>query len=160
VAEDTEMVGRLLDLEEAADGRAGVRGWVRHFSATGHAVYVAAYARHQTDGIAYLNIAFPLPFANLTSILRLDSLPEGGVRLTSLPSPDRAGDEGVYFVLRRLKLRLPLQETIAVRPLNNSPAGSNSVDVSAGGPACSARHDMWFMGCLYLRLEYLLHRRL
>ncbi|MFN0069810.1 MAG: YndJ family protein [Limisphaerales bacterium] len=145
VVTEHEMEGRLLDLSDAADGRTRVRGWVRCFRETAQPVYVAAYSEHRHAGVTYMNIAFPLPGMNLTSVLRFDHAPGGAVQLTSCPGAGRGEDEGVYLVGRNWRLRLPLQETIAVR------AG-----VEANGPACRAGHDMWLFGLRYLRLEYVM----
>lgn len=149
VATEHDLRSRLLDLDDAADGRANVRGWVRQFTATGEPVYVAAYSEHRNEGVTYMNIAFPLPGMNLASVLRFDPRPGGGVRLTSLPLGDQGGDEGVYLVGRSWRVRLPLQETISVCP-EHAPGAARPGEV----PACKARHDMWLLGLRYLRLEY------
>lgn len=144
VATEHEMEGRLLDLSDAADGRARVRGWVRCFRETAQPVYVAAYSEHRHLGVTYMNIAFPLPGTNLTSVLRFDHAPGGAVQLTSCPDAEQGGDEGVYLVGQSWRFRLPLQETIAVR----------ATSAANGRPACRACHDMWLFGLRYLRLEY------
>ncbi|HVM44429.1 MAG TPA: YndJ family transporter, partial [Candidatus Thermoplasmatota archaeon] len=96
------------------DGRQNVRAWVRTYEDTGEPAYVAAYATHEERGQTYMNIAFPFPGWNLTSILRLEHLGEGGVLLTSRATPTTWGDQGVYVVGRRGRVRLPINETIRV----------------------------------------------
>jgi hypothetical protein len=152
VATERELRGRLLDLRDDADGRRRVRGWVREFRATGEPVYVAAYSEHYEAGAACMNIAFPLPGMNLTSILRFEPLPGGAAQLSSRPRAAVAGGEGVYLVGNCWRIRLPLQETIAVTP--GQPAGGTGHDVGPAGMECHARHDMWFLGLPYLTLIY------
>lgn len=135
----------ILPLRDEVDGRQNVRAWVRTYAATGKPVYVAAYAAHREKGCTYMNIAFPLPFGNLTSILRLESAPSGGLSLTSLPAGPEGndqGDEGVYFVTRGMPIRLPINETISV-----------TVSAPEGG-LVTARHDMWIFGIKFLTLDY------
>src|SRR5262249_45465496 len=123
-------VSRLVALDDGRDGRANVRAWVRWYADSGEAIYAAAYATHALGSQVYMNIAFPIPLGNLTSILRLAALDVGGkpdgVLLTTLPAPGQPGDEGVYFANRLLPVRLPFDETNRVLP------------VAAGGQAHSA----------------------
>lgn len=154
VAEEREMISRLVDLSDAADGRANVRGWVRQFRATRQPVYVAAYSTHRTAHVAYMNIAFPLPGGNLTSILRMDHHGGTGIRLDTRPSGDNAGDEGVYLVGKRIRVRLPMQETITVTPAPLATVPSASGERADSKVGCVARHDLWLFGLHYLRLDY------
>jgi hypothetical protein len=109
------------------------------------AIYIAAYSSHARDGHRAMNIAFPLPWSNMTSILRMDLRDDGGVSLTTLPRDEaRDGDQGVYLVVSGRGLRLPLDETIDVWA---------NADGSLG-----AIHDMWIFGIRYLRLDYQLFR--
>lgn len=96
-----------------------------------------------------MNIAFPLPWSNMTSILRMEAAP-GGLALTTLPRTDGHGDEGVYLVTRFLPIRLPFNETITVwheEAPANVPAGAEQGCVLA-------RHDMWCCGLRFLTLDY------
>jgi hypothetical protein len=112
-----------------------------------------------------MNIAFPLPFSNMTSILRLyqdgDSL-----ILTSLSGQEK-GDEGVYLVTSWLPVRLPINETIRVwtaddTSSNPSTIGSRIADAIAAKPAdlpvtVIAKHDMWLFGIRFLTLNYYIY---
>ena len=144
--------GAIVAVDDRADGRERVRGWIRTDLLTGTPLYVAAYSSHVLRGERYMNIAFPLPFSNMTSILRLDhDTPEGtGLSLTSL-ARERApgGDQGVYLARPGLVLRLPLNETIRVwRPeQRDDPA-----------VVLRARHAMWLLGRKYLVLDYFIER--
>lgn len=145
---EERITSRILPLRSEADGRENVRAWVRHYTETGKAVYAAAYSQHSYAGRTFMNIAFPLPGGNLTSILRLYSYEQSGapaLALTSLPDDAGPGDEGVYFVwnLGRLQwpLRLPVNETIRVRQ-------------DTGAERLLAEHVMWIFGVRCLILEY------
>lgn len=138
-----DMDSRILDVDDAVDGRSNVRGWVRRWRHSGRPVYVATYAEHcDDDGRRYMNIAFPLPGSNLTSILHLAGDGAGGVILTSLGT----GDQGVYLGLGGRPLRLPLDETIHVRP-------------GDAAETLTATHAMWLAGVPYLTLSYRIWRR-
>lgn len=130
----------IVAVRDAADGRPNVRAWVRTYVASGEPVYVAAYSTHEERGQTYMNIAFPFPGWNLTSILRIEAFGEGGVLLTSRATPTTWGDQGVYAVGGRWRLRLPINETIRVW--------------TDDGATVLARHDMWFGGVRFLTLDY------
>lgn len=167
---------QILPIRTAADGRAGVRAWIRTYADTGRACYVAAYAEHRRQNITYMNIAFALPGGNMTSILRLDSLPDAPQRLklsTWFPQ-GQPGDQGIYFVLRAkgfsLPIRLPLNETITVWCQNDAGSlGAAQPDDRQGdgdrsnrlpdSAALRARHDMWLCGRPFLTLDYFIYAR-
>jgi hypothetical protein len=136
----------IIPLSDALDGRERVRGWVRVYTNLRQAVYVAAYASHFHNHNRYMNIAFPLPLGNLTSVLRLETPAEndGGMLLTSYST--RQGDQGVYFVNCVLAVRLPINETIRIYQLE-SPTGD-----------IQAEHKMWLFGVHFLTLYYTIVR--
>ena len=138
-AGETQVGSRILAVDDAVDGRTRVRGWVRTYAGTGRAIYVAAYSTHCYRDVTYMNIAFPLPRGSLASILRLDSIPGGGVLLTTLHAEKTDGDQGVFYANRLLPIRLPMNETIRVWTEDGKVA---------------ARHDMWLFGIRFLTLEY------
>lgn len=135
--------GRIVAVEADADGRAGVRGWVRQLGEGGPPASVAAWATHRDPaGQVYMNVAFPLPWANLTRLLRVDHDPArpGGLVLTSCSQgQDDRGDQGVYLATAVGGLRLPLNETIRVW---------------AEEGRVRARHRLWALGLPALLLEY------
>lgn len=133
--------GTIQSLNEDQDGRAAPRGWTRIDAKSGRSIYVAAYSMHKSNDVTYMNISFPLPLSNMTSVLHVEHLEgrdTGAIRLTTLRSNNNLGDQGVYLVLRSYGLRLPLNETI---------------DVWFDG-ALKAQHKMWFLGWNYLSLSY------
>lgn len=155
-SEQDNIESRLLPLDDSIDGREGVRGWVRTYLGTDKAMYVAAYATHSQMGNTYMNIAFPLPGGNLSSILHI--APEssgsihGGVILSTLAASDPGGDQGVYYVNPVIPVRLPIDETITVWPVDPSDRAAKL----PGGqePVMRARHQMWLFGLNFLNLDY------
>ena len=155
---------RIVALDDARDGRTNVRGWVRTFAKDGSAMYVAAYATHAHEGVAYMNIAFPLPFGNLTSVLRMDPLFVGGAELgveLTTRGPSRApNDAGIWFVARGLgALRLPMHETVRVWGASTRvpPHAINATELP--GATVLARHELWLLGLRYLTLDYVIRPR-
>lgn len=153
----------ILPLDDTLDGRTNVRAWVRTYRGTGAAIYAAAYAAHSFEAQTYMNIAFPLPGGNLTSILRLEALPDragpSGVLLTTFHAPDAIGDEGVYFANRILPLRLPIDETIRVWPAGGGDDRARTGEPATAGATVLARHDMWLCGLRCLTLHYAIFPR-
>jgi len=151
--------GAIVAVDDAADGRERVRGWIRTFASGGTPIYVAAYASHVLHGVRYMNIAFPLPFSNLTSILRLDhDAAEGGLALTSCAIEDApGGDQGVYLANRLLPCRTPFNETIRVWAAAETPATEPPCDDPS--VVLRAKHELWLFGLKYLELHYFIARR-
>ncbi|WP_257457900.1 YndJ family protein [Archangium lipolyticum] len=151
--------GAIVAVDDGADGRERVRGWIRTYESDGSPIYVAAYSSHVAGAMRYMNIAFPLPFSNMTSILRLDHDAPGGtgLRLTSCAQEEApGGDQGVYLANPLLPLRLPLNETIWVWSAGGTPATEPPCDDPA--VVLRARHEMWFFGRKYLELHYFIQR--
>lgn len=150
------LASRLVAVDARADGRAAPRSWVRTYP-DGRALYVAVYSRHEHEGRAYMNIAFPLPGGNLSSLLRMDRLGRG-VRV----STRLGGDCGVYFALRVgqrvLPLRLPLSETIDVWPASDPLAPAALSDWGRGFELV-ARHTLWLFGVRVVSLRYAMRRK-
>ncbi len=164
------VTSRIVALRGDRDGRPTPRGWVRTYRGTagdeGEALYVAAYSSHLRDALRYMNIAFPLPGCNMTSVLRLDPYPPRGLALSTRPvdSAPHDGDQGVYLATPLGALRLPLDEVIEVWDAASDPSWPVSLGVPEGvereAVKALARHDMWCFGLRYLRLTYYLTRRL
>jgi hypothetical protein len=146
------ITSRIVALDAGADGRASPRAWIRTY-ADGRALYVAAYATHRRDDRAYMNIAFPVPAGQLSSILRMDHLGDG-VRV----STRLGGDCGIWLVLFGIALRLPLSETIDVWTVDD-PAAPAALRTWAAGYTTVARHQLWLCGVRYLTLDYAMRVR-
>ncbi|MBA3805744.1 MAG: YndJ family protein [Acidobacteria bacterium] len=156
-AED-RIESRILPITDSIDGRIGVRAWVRTYEGTEKAMYVAAYATHQARGNTYMNIAFPYPGGNVSSILHMSCLGEEdeaarGIVLSTLPRVHAGGDQGVYFSNRLLPVRLPINETITVWAIDKKDAPFN-VPVTTANVVVLARHEMWLFGIKFLELDY------
>lgn len=155
---EDRIESRILPIKDAVDGREGVRAWVRTYEGTERAMYVAAYATHRARGNTYMNIAFPYPLGNISSILHMTALGEEkgtmrGVILSTLPRVHAGGDQGVYFANRLLPVRLPINETITVWAVDKSDAPFN-VPVTTANAVVLARHEMWLFGIKFLELDY------
>lgn len=174
-----ELESRFARVAPAADPREGARAWVRT-RADGEgtradsgddetAVFVAIYAHHEHDGVRYVNIAVPLPGANLNTVLRPENLGDGsgGVELTTFSSredgrdgrdesedrrDERDGDEGLYLVTPWENFDLPLDQRFRVRPADrDGGSADNSVRSDA---AVVATHEMWLFGRRFLTIRY------
>jgi hypothetical protein len=151
--------GSIVAVDDAVDGRERVRGWIRTYESDGSPIYVAAYSSHVAGAMRYMNIAFPLPFSNMTSILRLDHDAPGGtgLKLTSCAQEEApGGDQGVYLANPLLPLRLPLNETIWVWSAEGTPPTEPPCEDPA--VVLRARHEMWLFGRKYLELHYFIAR--
>lgn len=148
----------LLPVDDSLDGRENVRAWVRTYEGTKSAMYVAAYSTHTVRGNTYMNIAFPYPGGNVSSILHLSCLGEEkdnarGIILSTLPRANMGGDQGVYFANRLLPVRLPINETITVWAADKKDAPFN-VPITTENVRVLARHEMWLCGLKFLELDY------
>lgn len=157
-SENAAMTSRILPIRDKPDGRSNVRAWVRHYNDSGKAIYAAAYASHRYWDRTFMNIAFPIPGGNFTSILRLTHLEApgdaGGIALSSRPHPTNPGDEGIYFANRISPVRLPINETITVYE-----RGMPGADVIQCDGEIVAFHRMWLFGVVFLELEYCICRK-
>jgi YndJ-like protein len=150
------IASKIVAVDPGADGRQAPRSWIRTFPDS-RALYVAVYSTHRRAGRAYMNIAFPLPGGNLTSVLRMDHLGDG----VSV-STQRGGDCGIWFVLRllgrSLPIRLPLSETIEVWAAADpqAPAAPRAL---LPGASTVAVHRLWLFGVHFLTLRYAMKPR-
>ena len=100
-----------------------------------------------------MNIAFPVPGGQLSSVLRMDHHGRG-VRV----STRLGGDCGIWLVLFGLPVRLPLSETIDVWTIDD-PDAPAALRGWAAGYSTIARHELWLCGVHYLTLEYAMRPR-
>ncbi|MFP3390327.1 YndJ family protein [Brevibacillus sp. SIMBA_040] len=138
----------ILPIQDVKDGRDNVRAWVRTYTKSKTAIYAALYSTHLSECTRYMNIAFPLPYSQMTSILSLQNDSEGTLVLTSWPSEVTSGDQGVYLVINQKAIRLPINETIAVWKDPESLEGN-----------IEAKHHMWLFGMKFLTLEYRIYKK-
>ncbi|MDG4656324.1 YndJ family protein [Ectobacillus antri] len=133
-----EMYGKIVGIRSAADGRDNVRAWLRS-NEKGEAIFIALYAQHTFQGETYMNVALPLPFSNMTGILRLYN-DEQRLILTSRLRTDGQGDEGTYLYIKYMTVRLPIDETFVV--------------IAEDDMRLSAQHDMHICGIRFLTVNY------
>lgn len=138
----------ILPIRDEKDGRPDVRAWVRTYTASKQAIYAALYSTHVSAGTRYMNIAFPLPYSQMTSILHLRHGADNTLVLTSWLQEGNSGDQGVYLVIDQKAIRLPINETITVWKDPAAPQGS-----------IEALHEMWLFGMKFLTLEYHIFRK-
>lgn len=158
-----EIDSRIIPVDSRCDGRLYVRGWVRTYRETQMPVYVAAYSWHLHQEQVYMNIAFPLPGGNLTSVLYLAEVPVPGsettaLRLSSLPEV-YFGDQGVYAVHYPWAMRLPLNETITVWAAGMMGFPELNPPQDLADAPLLATHDMWFLGLHFLTLHYYIYKK-
>lgn len=134
-----EMEGIIVPINSLRDGRQKVRAWMRWDKQTKKMIFVAVYSQHTTENKTYMNIALPLPFGNMTGILRLSNDNDDGLILTSLPQKEKIGDEGIYYFFGKLRMKLPLNEKFHIRMHQSE---------------ISATHKMWIFGIPFLTIEY------
>ncbi len=134
------LTSRIVAIDADDDPRDGARAWIRT-DESGTAVFVAIYASHLRNGSRYVNIAAPLPWSNLSTVLSVRPLDRGdgpaGIELTTKTA---TSDEGLYFVTLLGAIALPLQQTFRVW-----------VDDEDG---IRARHEMWVFGTRFLTVDY------
>lgn len=139
----------LAAVPAAADPRESVV-WTRTDPESGAAVFVAVYATHEHDGVRYANVAVPLPWSNLSTVLRpvaIDGDEDGdGVAFTT----DGPGDGGLYLVTPLGPLDLPMDQRFRVWPAGASGAPESPV----AGADLVATHEMWLHGRRFLTITY------
>lgn len=138
------MTGSILPVSSEKDGRECVRAWQR-LNEQGEAIFTALYSQHRYQDVMYMNIALPLPGANMTGILRPCN--EGSsLILTSASAPERKGDEGIYLHSTWFTLQLPLTETFLIKK------GERPEQLTA-------HHQMWICGLQFLEIDYKIERK-
>ncbi|WP_255151572.1 hypothetical protein [Halorarius halobius] len=147
--EGTRTVESRLCRLDAPDPRDDPRLWVRTDRATGEAVFVAVYASHVRDGERLVNIAVPLPGANLSTVLRMRHLDSGLELTTDCPTG------GLYLVTPVGAFALPASQRFRVYP----GAHPDAPDAPDGRPAdVLATQAMWLAGARFLTVRYAARR--
>ena len=144
---------RFVEIDDRIDPLSGSRAWIRTDPSTGHAVFVAIYALYRKGDVTYENIAVPLPWSNLSTILHVDALGAGshpGIELTTESNTD-TGDEGLYLVTPLGAIGLPLDQTFRVWAADMPDAPS---DITGGNATIIATHEMWIWGRKFLTIDY------
>ena len=136
------MHGFIIGIMDEKDGRENVRAWLRKNEA-GKSIFLALYAMHTYKNDTYMNIALPLPYSNMTGILKLRN-DNNELIITSKLRPNGKGDEGIYLHTRFFTVRLPLAETFIIKEGNDR--------------MLTAHHKMWIFGVKFLEIDYEIKR--
>jgi len=144
------LSGRVVAVN-SEDARTGDRAWIR--SNVGRATgadsmtYVGIYDRYRSTGRSYVRVTFPLPWSNLTGILRVENGGTDGnaLVLSSFPDLGNCDDAGLYLMVGGATVRLPLNETLVVKP-----------DDERG--SVHAVHRVELLGARVFTLRYDIHR--
>ncbi|PHA02330.1 hypothetical protein COE51_03540 [Bacillus pseudomycoides] len=132
------MHGEIVSIKDEKDGRNNVRAWIRK-NEQNETIFVALYSQHEHNGETYMNIALPLPYANMTGMLKLRN-DKKNLIITSRLRNSAKGDEGIYLHSRFFTIRLPLAETFVIREKDKI--------------TLTAHHQMWMFGVKFLEIDY------
>lgn len=132
------MHGSIVGIIDEKDGRENVRAWLRKNEA-GESIFVALYSKHTYKSETYMNIALPLPYSNMTGVLKLCNK-SNDLIITSKLRRNGKGDEGIYLHTRFFTIRLPLAETFIMKESTNH--------------ILEANHRMWIFGVKFLEIDY------
>ncbi|MFJ1102353.1 YndJ family protein [Bacillus sp. RA(2023)] len=132
------MHGSIIGVMDEKDGREDVRAWLRKNEAE-ESIFVALYSKHTYENETYMNIALPLPYSNMTGILKVCNK-SNNLIITSKLRRNGKGDEGIYLHARFFTIRLPLAETFIIKE------GTNQM--------LEANHKMWIFGVKFLEIDY------
>ncbi|MGE6536834.1 YndJ family protein [Bacillus luti] len=132
------MHGSIIGVIDKKDGRENVRAWLRKNEA-GKSIFLALYSMHTYKNDTYMNIALPLPYSNMTGILKLRN-DNNELIITSKLRGNGKGDEGIYLHTRFFTIRLPLAETFIIKEGNDQ--------------MLTAHHKMWIFGVKFLEIDY------
>lgn len=147
--ETRRLTSRFRRIRPSADPRTDARAWIRT-DESGAAVFVAVYARHTHDGETFTNIAVPLPFCNLSTVLRWHHRGDG-VALSTRGE----GHPGLYLRTPFGAFELPMGQRFEVQP---SDCGALAEGEWDGTGTLRARHEMWVVGRQFLTLDYTISR--
>ena len=127
--------------------RRHVRGSERAY-ASGAPMYVAAYAVHAH----LMNIALPLPWSRLTSILRMNAHgAHGAITLSSITREESPFDEGLFLSTPLGVIAVPLSEHLTLHPRAHAPSVPDFADA---GTTLVALHVFRVFGVRCLELDY------
>jgi hypothetical protein len=116
-AQEATIETEVQALDAKKDGRDDARAIIRTYKDSGITMQAVAYATWTRGDKHFMSAAFPLPFCQLTGILRLDPAAQGegadaGVTLTS--ERKDGDDAGVYLVFGNMAVRTPFGERFSL----------------------------------------------
>ncbi|WP_416654237.1 YndJ family protein [Bacillus amyloliquefaciens] len=132
------MHSDMKGVDSDRDGRKHVRAWIRTNDRQ-ETVFTALYSVYRSNGEGYMNISLPLPYSQMTGILKPYAHKQNLV-LTSRRRKSGAGDEGIYLQTKWGACHLPLAETFLIAAQNET--------------TLKAVHHMWLFGLKFLTVHY------
>lgn len=133
-----EMLGSLCRFQHPKEERENVRAWIRH-NEKGEQVFFALYAHHHDADAGYMNIALPLPYSQLTAILKPFNEQEDFLLKSKCPKGS-TGDEGLYLHTPFITMKLPMEESFHMKPETEE--------------SLTAVHQMKLFGIPFLTIQY------
>lgn len=120
--------------------------------ANGTPMFIAAYCTAERGDETYLGAVLPLPGSCMMSVMQIENMGDGGLRLRSAPPED--AEAGIFLDTPIAPLRLPLSEDLLLGPLERgfAPGPSAAVEDATIG----ALHRFRLLGIRCLELEYLI----
>lgn len=148
---DTEVQA----LAPEKDGRKDARAVIRTYRDGGDTMQAVAYATWQRGEARFMSAAFPLPFCQLTGLLRLEPAREGegadaGVTLTS--ERKDGDDAGVYLVLGNVALRTPFGERLSLWPATSAVVAKEAYEKPSA--TIIGVHEQTFLGIRVVTHRY------
>lgn len=148
---DTEV----QPLDKTKDGRDDARAIIRTYKDSGDTMQAVAYATWKRGEKRFMSAAFPLPFCQLTGLLRLDVAARGegadaGITLTS----ERADgdDAGVYLVVGNVAVRTPFGERFSLWPASSSVVAGEAYEKPSA--TIIGVHEQSFLGVRLVTHRY------
>ncbi|MFS0656223.1 YndJ family protein [Bacillus sp. 179-C3.3 HS] len=132
------MHGGLCHFQHPQEDRENVRAWIRH-NEKGRQVFFALYALHHDEDTGYMNIALPLPYSQLTAILKPFNVQDDFLLKSTSPKGS-TGDEGLYLHTPFITMKLPMEEYFLMRPETED--------------SLKAVHQMKLFGLPFLTIQY------
>ncbi|MFC7176526.1 hypothetical protein [Halosegnis marinus] len=130
------------------DPREEPRLWIRTDTRTDDGVFVAVYASHVRDGERFVNIAVPLPGANLATVLRMRHRGDGIELTTDCP------DGGLYLHTGAGAFALPASQRFLVLPGRDPAAPDPPAGVDRYDADVLARQRIRLFGLPLVTVRY------
>ena len=147
-----ESHSEIIPIRDEADGRNNVRAWIRSYRE--HVLYVALYSTYRSQNHGYMNIALPILWGNISTVLHVHKFLDNGIKISSKGT----GEEGIWFCHPRLRLRIPLEEELCMVEKAQDLNWDNPSFVTQQ-PDLVARHRFHFLGIPIVQLNYWIYHQ-
>lgn len=124
--------------------------WTRTDPERDAAVFVATYGTHAFEGATYANVAVPLPWSNLSTVLRPEPIDLPGETDGVAFTTRGPGDGGLYLVTPVGPVALPVAQSFRVWPAD----AAGAIDSPIADADLVATHEMWLRGRQFLTIRY------